>query len=85
MSAKARVNISEADKALSMLALLEDVLELQQNIAVGYGSVSEDDMTLPGNPLTKDQLKMRIASIRKSAKEGNTTTHEDFEKEMKAW
>lgn len=84
MSARPKIKGSE-DNILSMLALLEDVLELQRNIADGFGNSNGDDMTLPGSPMTMDQVRERIESARKSAKNGNVINHEDFKEEMKSW
>lgn len=43
------------------------------------------DFTLPGDPMSEDELKERVFSAKKRIESGQFTTQEQLEKEMKEW
>jgi len=45
----------------------------------------EDDFTLPGPPMEVETYRARILKASDSAKAGNYTSAEDFDKEMEQW
>jgi hypothetical protein len=46
---------------------------------------TQQDYTLPGEPMSKETLKKRIRAAKSRIEAGQFTTHEDLEKEMKEW
>lgn len=46
---------------------------------------SKDDFTLPGQPMSSNELKQRIRSAKTKISKGEFTSQEDLEKEMKEW
>lgn len=58
------------------------LLKMLYDVAKEYNS---EDYTLPGDPMSKETLKMRIQAAKSRIKNGKFTTQEDLEKEMKEW
>ena len=58
------------------------LLKILYAIAKGY---TEEDYTLPGEPMSVDALKGRVRSAKARIKAGQYTTQEDLEKEMEQW
>jgi len=46
---------------------------------------TQEDDTLPGEPMSKETLKSRIRAAKSRIDAGQFTTQEDLEKEMKGW
>ena len=62
--------IDEADKRL---------LKLLYAVAKEY---TQEDFTIPGEPLSEEALKKRILNAKSRIKAGQFTTHGDLEKEF---
>lgn len=58
------------------------LLKILYAIAKGY---TEEDYTLPGEPMSVETLKGRIRSAKTRIKAGRSTTQEDLEKEVEQW
>jgi hypothetical protein len=46
---------------------------------------TQDDYTLPGNPMTAKELKARVRDAKVRIEKHQYTTQDDLEKEMKEW
>lgn len=46
---------------------------------------SNEDFTLPGEPMDEEELKRRVRSAKSRIDAGHFTTQEDLEKEMEEW
>ncbi len=58
------------------------LLKILYSVAKGY---ADENYTLPGKPLTERILKNRIQAAKKRVSSGQFISHEEIEKEMKAW
>ena len=58
------------------------LLKMLHAVAKEY---TQDDYTLPGEPMSKETLKKRVREARSRINAGQFTTQEDLEKEMKEW
>jgi hypothetical protein len=58
------------------------LLKILYTVAKEY---TEEDYTLPGEPMTAEALRTRVRSAKTRIKAGQFTTQETLEKEMKSW
>ena len=58
------------------------LLKVLYTIAKEY---TKEDFTLSGKPMSEETLKNRIREAKSRIKDGQFTTHENLEKEMKEW
>ncbi len=63
----------------------ERFLRMVQSMANEYSKDVNDDITLPGAPMSVEQYRTRIRKTKEQVIAGHYTTHEDFEREMEQW
>ena len=70
------------------LAALDDIKIIQQVLSLkeaNSGSERTANHILPGEPMSMEELQARIVAAQTSVRNGNFTTMEDLEQEMKEW
>ncbi len=69
-----------------LLAVVEHgdsrLLKMLYAVAKEY---TDENIILPGNPMTEKELKLRVRSAKARIHSGHFTTQEGLEKEMKEW
>lgn len=71
---------------IQWLANLQDVKILQQIASLKETQSNEgQNYVVPGDPMTKDELVIRIQAAQNRIQNGQFTTMEDLEKEMEEW
>ena len=63
----------------------ERFLRMVQSMASEYSKDVDEDITLPGSPMSVEQYRTRIRKTKERVKAGHYTTHENLEKEMEQW